>query len=250
MKISAVIHTYNSEKYLKECLEALKTLDEIVICDMHSTDKTIQIAEEYNCKIIYHENLGFADPARNYAIENTSNNWVLVVDSDEIIPQELIKYLNTRIAEADCPDVIQLPRKNYYFGKFISHTYPDYQIRFFRKGHAVWTPYVHTFPETHGNEYIIPEDNQELAIIHYTYSSISDFVARMNKYTTFEVDKLKKKNRKASILNILLAPVAGFAKTYIKQKAYKDGKHGFIIAMLIGYYKFLSIIKLWECQRD
>jgi len=68
MTISVVIHTYNSEKYLEECLESVKSVEEIVICDMHSTDRTIEIAQKYGAKIVYHENLGFADPARNFAL--------------------------------------------------------------------------------------------------------------------------------------------------------------------------------------
>ncbi len=250
MKISAVIHTFNSEKYLKECLESLASLDEIIICDMYSTDRTIEIAKEYNCKIIYHENVGFADPARNFAISQASNNWIFVVDSDEIIPQKLIEYFEKQIHNPQCPDVFYIPRKNYYFGKFITHTYPDHQIRFFKKGHASWTPYVHTFPELKGSTCKISANRQDLAIIHYTYDTISAFVSRINKYTTFEVDKLKKKKRKPTLVNILLSPTAGFFSTYFLQKAYKDGKHGFLIAMLIGYYKFLAIIKLWEQEEN
>ena len=119
VKISAVIHTYNSEKYLEECLQALVSLDEIVVCDMYSTDRTIEIAQKYGCKIIYHENVGFADPARNFAIDQTSGDWVLVVDSDEIIPPELIKYLRERISKPDSPEVFIIPRKNILLGKIL-----------------------------------------------------------------------------------------------------------------------------------
>ena len=70
MKISVVINTYNAEKYLERVLEAVKGFDEILICDMYSTDNTIPIAQKYNCTIIYHENTGYVEPARNYAIQS------------------------------------------------------------------------------------------------------------------------------------------------------------------------------------
>ena len=114
--ISVVIHTYNNEKIIRRCLESVRHFDEIVICDMYSTDKTIEIAKEYNCKIVYYENIGWADPARNYAIQQASNEWVLVVDSDEVIPQNLVKYLYEFILKSDDYNAIRMPRLNYCWG--------------------------------------------------------------------------------------------------------------------------------------
>ena len=90
-KISVVINTCNNEKIIRECLESVKNFDEIVICDMYSEDKTLEIAKEYNCKIVMHEKTGWVEPARNFAISHATNEWVLVVDSDEIITEELSK---------------------------------------------------------------------------------------------------------------------------------------------------------------
>ena len=93
MKISVVINTYNAEKYLERVLEAVKGFDEILICDMYSTDNTIPIAQKYNCTIIYHENTGYVEPARNYAIQSAKYPWVLVIDADEIVPPALKDFL-------------------------------------------------------------------------------------------------------------------------------------------------------------
>lgn len=92
MKISVVINTFNSERFLDACLKSVATFDEIVLCDMHSTDQTCAIAEKYGCRIVYHERTGFVEPARNYAIAQASNEWVLVLDSDEVVP---VPYANT-----------------------------------------------------------------------------------------------------------------------------------------------------------
>ena len=93
MKISVVVNTFNSERFLDRCLSSVDGFDEIVLCDMHSTDSTISIAERHGCRIVYHERTGFVEPARNYAISQAANEWVLVLDSDEVIPAALKDYL-------------------------------------------------------------------------------------------------------------------------------------------------------------
>ena len=91
--ISVVINTFNTEKIIRSCLDKLKDFDEIVICDMYSDDKTVEIAHEYGCKVVMYERCGFAEPARNFAIQSASNDWVFVVDSDEHVTPELVQYL-------------------------------------------------------------------------------------------------------------------------------------------------------------
>ena len=90
MKISVVINTYNAEKHLRTVLDTVKDFDEVVICDMHSTDSTIAIAEQYGCKIVYCERAPYVEPARNYAIAQASHPWLLVIDADETVPEKLI----------------------------------------------------------------------------------------------------------------------------------------------------------------
>ena len=116
--ISVVINTYNAEKHLKAVLEAVKNFDEIVICDMESTDQTLDIARSYNCKIVTFPkgNLRIVEPARQFAIDKASSPWVLVVDADEVVTPELRKYLYDAIRKDSCPDAIAIPRKNYFMG--------------------------------------------------------------------------------------------------------------------------------------
>lgn len=249
-KITAIIHTYNSEKYLRECISALNDIDEILICDMHSTDKTIQIATELGCRIIYHENVGFADPARNFAISQASNDWILVVDSDEIVSPEFISYIRESIEKPDCPDVFKVTFKAYYFGKFITHKYPDHQSRFFKKGFVEWGENVHNGSVSKGNIFKIPAERLDLGFKHYNYDSISDFVIKGNRYTTLELDNFLSGGKKATPFKLITRGFFGFFNNYFVKKAYKDGMHGFIISVLVGYYKFLAIAKLWEYEKD
>src|SRR5574344_1698795 len=121
MAISVVINTYNADKYLARVLDSVCQFDEIVICDMESTDNTISIAKDYGCKIVNFPkgNCVSAEPARTFAIQAASSEWVLVVDADELVSVELRNYLYDLIGKNDCPAGLWIPRKNYFMGKFM-----------------------------------------------------------------------------------------------------------------------------------
>ncbi len=252
MSISVVIHTYNSEKYLEECLQSVSLADEVLICDMYSNDKTIEIAQKHGCKIVYHENVGFADPARNFAISQTSGDWILVVDSDEVIPKELFDYLRELINKPQPPEIVLIPRKNFVFGKAMRALYPNSILRFFKKGSVSFSDKVHCTPQilSCSELHKIDHKRQELAIVHYNYDTIDSFLSRTNKYTTLELEKLLKRNKKFSLTYTILRSFGEFIKRYILKKGFLDGIHGFILAVLLAYYEFLTYIKLWEYQKN
>ncbi|EKE04789.1 MAG: Glycosyl transferase, family 2 [uncultured bacterium] len=251
MGISVVIHTYNADKYLEECLQSVSSVEEIIICDMHSTDRTIEIAQKYGCKIIYHENLGFADPARNFALSHATQDWVLVVDADEIITKELLDYLREVTQKPDCPDCYQIPRKNYVFGKFMRSLYPNCILRFFRRGNVSFSKHVHCTPdEIKGKEIKIDPKREELAMIHYNYDTVASFMSRTNTYTSLEIEKMVKRGFKFSLKFLIFRPLGEFIKRYFLKSGYKDGLHGFIVAYLLAMYETIAIIKLWEYEKN
>lgn len=246
--ISVVINTLNAEKYLRECLESVKDFDEIVICDMYSTDKTLEISQECNTRIIFHEKTSIVEPARNFAIENAKGDWILVVDADEIIQIELVKFLKDFACANHSFSAVAIPRKNRFFGKFVKGDWwPDNQLRFFKKGCVYWPEEIHLFPSVSGETYVIPKEYEELAIIHYQCDSINDLVEKTNRYTDFELKKHS--GKKITVSQILLRPIGVFLRLYFRQKGYKDGLHGFILAVIRGwFYRFLLLIKIWEYQ--
>ena len=113
MKISVVINTYNAERHLVTVLESVKEFDQIVLCDMHSSDNTIAIAEKYNCKIVYCERYPYVEPARNFAIAQADYPWILVIDADETVPPKLREYLY-EISEKSTIGGVYIPFKNYF----------------------------------------------------------------------------------------------------------------------------------------
>jgi glycosyltransferase involved in cell wall biosynthesis len=224
----------------------VKAFDEIVICDMHSTDNTLSIAEAYNCKIIFHEKCTHAEPARNFAIHSATHEWVLVVDSDEVVPEALRLYLYKRIQETDCPHALWIPHKNYFMGKFMHGDYPGYILRFFKKEGSYWPPYVHTHVKVDGKQEYIPARRKDLAFIHLVNNPMELKLRKINTYTDNEVEK--RSSQKISYFKIVYAPAYRFIKAYFIKGGFRDGKAGLINAGMNAFYKFVTIAKIWESR--
>ena len=247
MKISVVIHTLNSGKYIRQCLESVKDFDEIVVCDMYSSDNTLSIAKEYGATIVMHEpSGGIPEPARTFAVSQATQDWVLAVDSDEVIPEALKNYLYGMIASENCPDALYLPRKNYFMNRFMRAAFPDYQLRFFRKNtFKGWPGFIHSHPEIEGNILKAPK-KESLAIVHLDENKIVDWISKTNRYTERELDR--EKNKRKNIAGLLFQPFYRFLFIYFIKGGFRDGKEGLIYAMMQPCYKFFTYAKIIERQ--
>lgn len=248
-KISVVINTYNAARHLEKVLTAAKDFDEIVVCDMESTDNTVKIAEQFGCKIVTFPKKDYvsAEPARNFAIQSASNPWVLVVDADEIITKELRDYLYATIAETNYPAGLYIPRKNYVMNKFIKQTYPDSQLRFFKRDGADWPPYVHTFPKVDGRVEKIPPERMELALVHIS-DTVYGQLYKLNQYTENEV--VKRQGMKVSVIKMFAKCTMRFFKSYILKGGFRYGIRGLAYAVNDANYKFYTMLKIWEKQNQ
>jgi len=249
MGISVVIHTLNSSKSLRQCLESVSRFDEIIVCDMHSVDDTLSIAKEYGATIVMHEPVGgIPEPARAFAVNQATKEWVLVVDSDEVIPEALRDYLYQFIIDENCPDALYLPRKNFFMNRFMRAAFPDYQLRFFKKqAFKGWPVTIHSRPEIEGNIQKAPK-KKSLAIIHLEDNWVGIRISKINRYTDREIEK--RNSKKESIAGLLFKPFHRFFVTYYMKGGVLDGKEGLIHAMLQAYYKFVLIAKTIEKQKQ
>lgn len=133
-KISVVINTLNEEDNLPRALASVKKFaDEIVVVDMKSDDKTVDIAKKAGAKVYEYKRIGYVEPARNFAIGKATGKWILIIDADEQLPGSLVKELK-KIVKNPSANYYRLPRKNLIFGKWVKHSrwWPDYNIRFFQ----------------------------------------------------------------------------------------------------------------------
>lgn len=246
MKISIVINTFNEEKNIERCLDSVKSFDDVVICDMYSTDATVEIAKRYGCRIVYFENCGICEPARNFAIQSAKNDWVLVLDADEVVTNDLILYLTNHIERSAKVKGLFIPRKNYFCGVFMECNYPDYQLRFLSKQHTDWPETIHARPRIEGLVKKIPKSRKELAIVHLDDRSIAQQLEKFDKYSEMEQTRNRQRNRQFSSLSILTKPLWVFLKDYLVKGGYKSGRMGYVYCKLSAIYSFMIIAKSWE----
>lgn len=244
-KISVVINTYNAALHLQEVLNSVKDFDEVVVCDMESTDNTVAIAKENGCKVVTFEkgDISICEPARNFAIQSASNSWVLVVDADELVTEELREYLYSKVSEEDCPDGLYIPRRNMFLGKYI-HSSPDYQLRLVRKEKTDWPPVIHRPPVIDGVVKRIPNNLPNVFLKHLDDACISDRINKMNTYTNNEISKHK--NKKYGYAAMLFRPFWFFIRAYFIQGSIKDGKRGLVNSYMSSIYQILLIAKILE----
>ena len=244
-KISVVINTYNARQHLAKVLESVKDFDEVVVCDMESTDDTVAIAEQYGCKVVTFPKADHksAEPARTFAIQSAANKWVLVVDADELVTPELREVLYQKITEPDCPEGFYIPRQNMFMSMFVRDFHYDYQLRFFVREGTEWPPYVHTFPKVQGRVERL-KAGKEARLLHLMDETMHEYMAKMNEYTDNEVEKKREKGYGLGAL--LWRPFWRFFKSYIMDGSFRMGVRGLIRSMMHGMYQFILVAKIIE----
>ncbi len=249
-KISAVINTFNEEANIKRAIESVKWADEIIVCDMHSSDQTVKVAKKFGAKIAYHKKEEYVELARNFAISKAISDWILVVDPDEEVPQSLAVRLVEISRKMKRIDYVRLPRKNTIFGKWMkaSMWWPDYNIRFFRKGKVAWTNKIHRPPEARGAGLDLPED-EKWAIVHHHYESVSQFLQRMDRYTKIQSMELKKEGYKFSWQDLISKPLREFLSRFFANRGYEDGLHGLALSLLQAFSFLAVYLKVWEMDK-
>lgn len=255
MKLSVVINTKNAATTLENTLKSVKFADEIVIVDMKSDDETVDIAGKYTDKIFAHKDVGYVEPARNFAIKKATGDWILIVDADEEVPQELKKAIKGIIAASKAgeatADCYYIPRKNLIFGKAIEKTgwWPDYVLRLFKKGYVSWSDEIHSVPITRGEVKELPEVS-EIALVHHNYQHVEQYLDRLNRYTTIQSEELitdlEKDQEEIDGPFITQKFYSEFLSRFFAHRGVNDGTHGLALSLLQGLSEATVAIKAWE----
>jgi glycosyltransferase involved in cell wall biosynthesis len=244
--IAAVILTKNEETDLEKCLKSLSWVSDIFIIDSGSTDKTLSIAKKYKAKVFARELDTFA-AQRNFALTKVATyNWVLMVDADETVEKELAKELQF-FAKDIYLDGVQVPRKNYIFGKWIAHAdwYPDHRLVFFRPKMAQYNGDVHeTVSFIKGNGTVATATAN---LVHHNYDSVSEFVVKnLVDYPQHYAKVLDNEGIKFTAIDLLSKPLAEFMRRFFLTEGYKDGLYGLILSALMGVQTLVAYCYLWE----
>lgn len=243
-KISVVIITKNEETNIKGCLESVLWADEIIVVDSGSTDKTIQICNEFNVKLFMQEWEGFAEQ-KKYALSLASNEWVLSLDADERVSRELSDEILQLVSQDFAGYYIK--RDNYFLGKLIkgSDWGNDYQLRLFIKDKTSLNKrLVHEKFEVEGQT-----SQLKNTISHYSYRNLKDAFVKINHYSTLEAIE-KQDKRSSSWFAILLTPLIAFIQIYVLKRGFIDGFHGLLVGIMHAITKLQVRLKIWEIKRN
>ncbi len=250
-RISAVINTRNEEGNIRFCLETVRWCDEIVVVDMESEDRTVELAREFTDRIYTHEKVLAFDSARQFAVDKATGDWILLVDADEMVPRPLAETLR-EIARSDRTDVVEIPFRHYILGDWIRHSGWGLTPlpRFFRRGSVQFCETVHQYIRgTDGARTIRLDPFPNNCFFHFNYTDSAHFIDKLNRYTAIEAQHLFERNVPFSYGRLFLSSSREFFGRFFKGKGYKDGVRGFSLCLMMAFYRALSHIKLWEIHQ-
>lgn len=245
-KVSACIITFNEESNIRDCLESLWWVDEIIIVDSFSTDATLDICACYTGKIFRRKWTNYVDQ-KSYAASLAKHSWVLSIDADERLSPELIDEIRTELKSPSGPyDGYAVPRHVFYLGRWINHGgwYPDYMLRLFRKDKGKFGGI-----EPHG-KVILDGKVKKLKgdLWHFTYKNISQHLMTADRYSKIFAERFAENSVGLLPLNLIFRPVVKFFETYFYKAGILDGLPGFIISAITSFYIFLKYAKIWESR--
>jgi len=250
-RISVVINTLNEEKNLAFALRSVHSwVDEIVVVDMHSDDRTVDIAREFGAKIFFHERVGFADPARAFAIEQASGDWILVLDADEVVPLPLSRKLLS-IASSGDADAVLIPWMNYMLGATMKHSgfgpRQSLQLRFFKKHCVKATFAIHNFFHlVPGSRMMALRVEPGLAVAHFAYLDSHQYLEKLNRYTSIEAQQAFERGERITPVAVLVKAAGEFWSHYVTGRGFQDGWRGFYISLFSTFYQIVAAAKLQE----
>jgi len=245
MKISATIIVRNEEDNIANVCETVSWVDEIVIVDSDSSDKTVEIARRYTDKIFDREFKGYKDK-HEYADAQTTGDWIFWIDADERVTTELREAILALKNKADneLADGYRIARKTWYLDRWIKHSgwYPDYQMRLYRKDKSYWDGVApHQTARVDGRVETLDGE-----FLHYTKRSLSEHARVTDSYATLAAEHIANGGRKIGAFGIVSNAIAAFFRTYIFKQGFRDGVPGLIIAGFTAYGVFLKCAKVWE----
>ncbi len=249
--ISATVICFNEEDKIGKCLDSLQGVaDEIIVVDSFSTDRTKEICLSYpNVKFVENPFRGHIEQ-KNYALTLCHNDYILSLDADEALSDELRNSL-LQIKSNLTLDAYRFNRLTGYNGFWVRHCgwYPDTKLRLIKKNTAMWrgkNPHDILIP----NEKETPVGFLKGDLLHYSYDSISDHITQTNKFTTIAAKAAFDSGTRSNLFKIISRPILKFLKDYFLKGGVLDGRYGLTICTINALSAFLKYSKIKELQES
>ncbi len=247
MKISVAIITFNEERNIERCLKSVVALaDEIIVVDSLSSDRTVDIAKENGANVVLQKFLGYIEQ-KNFAIDQCANDWVLSLDADECLSEELQQEIISLKNKSVQADGFIMPRLSHYCGQWIKHGawYPDKKVRLFNRAVAKWggiNPHDKIF-FTNAN-HTIQQLNGD--ILHYTINTKEEHKKQAKRFSEITAKELFNQQKSTNVFKIYLKPIVRFIRDYFFKAGFLDGKAGLQIAIISAHHVYLREYTLKE----
>ena len=246
MKISATIIALNEERNLPRALDSLDCVDEVVVVDSGSADRTREVARRHGARVTENPWPGYA-AQKNLAAARAAHDWILSIDADEALSEQLSAEIMRLKQQGPRAAGYRMPRRAQYLGRWILHSgwYPDHKLRLYDRRRGRWVgDYVHERVQVDG-----PVETLSADLLHYTCESLSQHLRTLDRYTTLAAQELRGQGRRAGPARLLLAPPWTFLKTYLLQQGFRDGYPGLLISSMAAWYVFLKWAKTLQSSQ-
>ncbi len=246
-KISAVVLTRNEEEMLPRCLASLDWVDEIVVLDSGSTDRTLDIAKSRGVTLL-HRDFDHFSAQFNHGIDNAAGPWIFMLDADEVVDPALRASLVSLLAGEPEHEVYNVVRDAFFLGKRLRSTsWSDEKLpRLFLKGCAAYKGQVHPVVDLGGRK---PGLVGEGRILHYTYRSLEQFFTKMRLYTSLWARDAHEAGKTITMARAFAASLWRMFHNFFFRKEFLDGAIGFFLTATAGMYTFEKYMRLWDLNR-
>ncbi|MFD2246227.1 glycosyltransferase family 2 protein [Pontibacter ruber] len=245
--ITAIIICKNESENIAAALETVLWADEVLVVDSYSTDDTLDIAARYPIKILQRVFDNYSRQ-RNWATEQAANNWVLMLDADERVTEELAHEIRKLLQATPAHQAYKIFRRNYFMGQQVrfSGWQNDGVVRLFDRTHCRYSDKnVH-------EELVVTGATGTLQhkILHYTYKNLPHYLDKWNKYSWLSAQDKAKKTKQVTLFHLAVKPWARFMRQYFLKLGILDGRVGFVIAYLAASSVFMRYLKIWRLQEE
>ncbi len=245
LSLSVIIPCFNEAHNMRAVLESVAWADEILVIDSFSTDETLAIAKEFNTTLLQREYINSANQ-KNWAIPQTTHDWILIVDADERVTPGLQQEIKELLQTVPSKVAYWIGRENYFMNKPVKYCgwQNDKVIRLFHKDKAKYEEKkVHAEMIADG-----PVGQLQQKLIHNTYKDISHFLAKMERYAHWSAEDYYPKTKKVTLYHLWGKPAFRFFKHYFLKLGFLDGRVGFIVSAIMAWGVFLRYVKIKEKQ--
>lgn len=239
--LSVILITKNEERHLQACLESVRFADEIIVVDSGSTDRSVEIAQNFGAKVSQTSDWPGFGPQKNRALALATQPWVLSIDADERVTPELQAEI-VQVIRAGQYQAFDIPRLSKFCGKPIRHSgwWPDYVLRLFKRQAGRFTDaLVHEKVQTQA-----PVAKLKCWLLHDPYENLDALITKINRYSGEAATAMAARGKRVGVAGLLGHSMWTFIRIYIIRRGFLDGRHGFILAVAAASGSFFRYAKL------